>query len=86
MAALRYILTLTAGGQKEWVPTTGLIDLSGKVDKIPGKGLSTNDYTTEDKAKLTNASQGTESLTWYIVDGGKADSVYNDLIIDGNAN
>lgn len=27
-------------------------DLSGKVDKVDGKGLSTNDYTDEDKAKL----------------------------------
>ena len=24
-------------------------DISGKVDKIPGKGLSTNDYTSEEK-------------------------------------
>ena len=27
-------------------------DISGKVDKIPGKGLSTEDYTTEEKSKL----------------------------------
>ena len=27
-------------------------DISGKVDKIPGKGLSTEDYTTEEKTKL----------------------------------
>lgn len=27
-------------------------DISGKVDKIEGKGLSTNDYTTQDKNKL----------------------------------
>lgn len=27
-------------------------DISGKVDKVSGKGLSTNDYTDEDKAKL----------------------------------
>ena len=26
--------------------------LSGKVDKAEGKGLSTNDYTNEEKAKL----------------------------------
>jgi len=26
--------------------------LAGKVDKENGKGLSTNDYTTEDKTKL----------------------------------
>lgn len=28
--------------------------LSGKVDKEKGKGLSTNDYTTIDKAKVDN--------------------------------
>lgn len=27
-------------------------DISGKVDKVDGKGLSTNDYTDEDKSKL----------------------------------
>lgn len=35
----------------------------GKVDKVPGKGLSTNDYTDEDKQRL----QGT-ALYDYIVD------------------
>lgn len=29
-------------------------DLDGKVDKITGKGLSTNDFTDEDKQKLDN--------------------------------
>lgn len=28
--------------------------MSCKVDKIHGKGLSTNDYTTEDKEKVDN--------------------------------
>ena len=28
--------------------------IDSKVDKIEGKGLSTNDYTTEDKNKLDN--------------------------------
>ncbi len=31
-----------------------------KVDKETGKGLSTNDYTTEDKTKLTGISAGAE--------------------------
>ena len=30
------------------------VDLSGKVDKVEGKALSTNDYTDEEKAKLTD--------------------------------
>lgn len=28
--------------------------MSGKVDKVKGKGLSTNDFTTEEKIKLAN--------------------------------
>lgn len=31
-------------------------DISGKVDKIPGKGLSTEDYTTAEKNKLAGLS------------------------------
>ena len=32
--------------------------LSGKVDKVSGKGLSTNDYTTAEKNKLTGIETG----------------------------
>jgi hypothetical protein len=39
---------------------TGDQDLSGKVDKIIGKGLSTNDYTTTEQTKVSNLS-GTNS-------------------------
>lgn len=35
-------------------------ELSGKVDKVGGKGLSTNDYTTEEKNKLANIAAGAE--------------------------
>ena len=35
---------------------TNVVDLAKKVDKESGKGLSTNDYTNEDKTKLTNLS------------------------------
>lgn len=34
------------------------VDLSGKVDKVAGKGLSTNDYTTADKTKLAGIAEG----------------------------
>jgi len=30
----------------------------GKVDKVEGKGLSTNDYTNDDKAKLGGIAEG----------------------------
>lgn len=34
------------------------VDLSGKVDKVAGKGLSTNDYTTAEKTKLARIAEG----------------------------
>lgn len=51
-------------------PTNGVVDLgavitshqdiSGKVDKVIGKGLSTNDYTTDEKNKLASIAAGAE--------------------------
>lgn len=35
------------------------VDLSGKVDKVSGKGLSSNDYTTSEKTKLAGLSNYT---------------------------
>lgn len=34
------------------------VDLSGKVDKVTGKGLSTNDFTTAEKTKLAGIAEG----------------------------
>lgn len=36
------------------------IDLSGKVDKVTGKGLSTEDYTTAEKTKLGGIEAGAQ--------------------------
>ena len=36
------------------------IDLSGKVDKVTGKGLSANDFTDTLKTKLDNIASGAE--------------------------
>jgi len=33
-------------------------DITGKVDKEEGKGLSTEDYTTEEKSKLAGITRG----------------------------
>lgn len=33
---------------------------SGKVDKVDGKGLSTNDYTADEKTKLANVASGAQ--------------------------
>lgn len=38
---------------------------SGKVDKISGKGLSTNDYTTAEKNKLAGITVGANNCTSY---------------------
>ena len=35
-------------------------ELDGKVDKVSGKGLSTNDYTTDEKNKLAGIASGAE--------------------------
>ena len=34
--------------------------LSGKVDKVDGKGLSSNDYTSDEKTKLANVASGAQ--------------------------
>lgn len=39
---------------------TASIDLTGKVDKEQGKGLSSNDYTAGEKAKLANIEAGAQ--------------------------
>jgi hypothetical protein len=44
----------SVGGGSGGITQTQLDNaLGNKVDKVPGKGLSTNDYTTEDKNKIT---------------------------------
>jgi hypothetical protein len=58
--------------------TSGVVDLGtvitnvdGKVDKVDGKGLSTNDYTTAEKNKLTGIAAGAEvnvQSDWNITD------------------
>lgn len=47
------------------------IDISNKVDKEEGKGLSTNDYTTDDKTKLNTLPTNNELTT---ILNGKVDT------------
>lgn len=42
-----------------WDDLGGEVDLSGKVDVVNGKGLSTNDFTDAYKAKLDNLTEET---------------------------
>lgn len=51
------------------LPKTSLgEDTSGKVDKIEGKGLSSNDFTDEYKEKLDNTAGNTEMTVLDVLD------------------
>ncbi len=55
---------MTVGADKSVdivVSGSGTVDLSGYVQKEEGKGLSTNDYTAEDKAKLDSMQAATDA-------------------------
>lgn len=56
--------------------------LSTKVDKVVGKGLSSNDYTTEEKTKLSELPSKTELDTDL---SGKEDSANKVTTLDSNA-
>ena len=43
--------------------TTIATQMGNKVDKVDGKGLSTNDYTTEEKTKLAGVEEGANKTT-----------------------
>lgn len=49
-------------------------DISGKVDKVSGKGLSTNDYTTTEKNKLAGIETGAQVNTITGVKGNSESS------------
>lgn len=53
MADIAHI-TLPNGTQYDIKDTSARTDLANKVDKVTGKGLSTNDFTNELKTKLEN--------------------------------
>ena len=44
------------------------VDLSGKVDKVEGKGLSSNDFTDEEKAKLAGLELATDAEVQEMLD------------------
>ena len=61
------------GGEVDLSGYATTVDLLTKVDKVEGKGLSTNDYTTADKAKVdgidTSISTAVNTAITGIVDG-----------------
>lgn len=44
-------------------------DMKGKVDKVSGKTLSTNDYTNEDKEKINNIVDKSTAIAYAIALG-----------------
>lgn len=48
---------LNSKADKSYVDAELSNELNKKVDKVSGKGLSTNDYSDEEKAKVNNATE-----------------------------
>lgn len=55
-----YGSTSSGGGDIDLSEYATLVDLDTKVDKVSGKGLSTNDFTTAEKTKLANIANSAE--------------------------
>ena len=49
--------------QPDLTPYAKMADLDEKVDKVSGKGLSTNDYTTDEKNKLAGVEENANNYT-----------------------
>ncbi|MDY6347015.1 MAG: hypothetical protein SPL42_01095 [Bacteroidales bacterium] len=64
-------LTLPDGVTRSFNDTVARTALNSKVDKETGKGLSTNDYTTEDKTKVAAAAVAVmvNGTTYQSIDG-----------------
>ena len=84
-------LKLTAGDNIVWLGNcwdklAGTVDLSGYVQKESGKGLSANDYTDADKAKLEGIEAGAQVNTVTSVNGetGAAKVDINSVMEQGN--
>lgn len=59
-------------------------DISGKVDKVDGKGLSTNDFTTDEKNKLEKLVVGAEANVqsdWNQTDNSSDDYIKNKPVL-----
>ena len=59
LTSLLFLRKASSKSRRSQAKVTGLPDaLAGKVDKVEGKGLSTNDFTDEAKAKLDGVEAG----------------------------
>lgn len=68
--------------------TTIATQIGGKVDKVNGKGLSTNDYTTAEKQKLANIANGANNYTLPVATSSILGGIKSgtDITIDASGN
>ncbi len=64
---------------------TVLAGLEGKVDKVEGKGLSANDFTDEEKQKLSDSIIDVEVNDTSVVDEGKVAHITLPAVIDNTS-
>lgn len=57
------VVVVKVGDAYKYDVLAGFVDLSGYVEKENGKGLSTNDYTTAEKTKLSGIEEGANKYT-----------------------
>ena len=60
---------IATGAEKNNVTSTDITNWNNKVDKVSGKQLSTNDYTTTEKNKLAGIEAGAQKNTITSVQG-----------------
>ena len=83
------ITGLSSGLDTESIITELTKVQSNKVDKVAGKGLSTEDYTSEEKTKLSNIEAGaTNTVVDSALSSSSENPVQNKIItnaLDGKA-
>ena len=77
------VVVIKSGEVYKFDVLAGFVDLSGKVDKEDGKGLSANDFTNELKAKLDAIAEGATKVeasetNGYIKVNGTETKVYTE--------
>jgi hypothetical protein len=86
-ASRSVVLSLSNAGSG--LPTSGTVysALQNKVDKVTGKGLSTEDYTTEEKTKLASIEEGaTKTIVDTNLSSTSTNPVQNKIINSALAN
>lgn len=56
-----YVPGVDSGGETKKFSIASIADIANKVDKVNGKGLSTEDFTTSEKTKLSGIASGAQA-------------------------